>query len=83
MFKRSCTLRIQNAYIPRPSSNIPERFYNKNHIRITSQFIQIYSVGVKPERRRLETEAKSHLLRGHPCGEVRKCKKYYEMNQNI
>jgi len=30
---------IQNAYIPRPSNNISERCYNKNHIRITSQFI--------------------------------------------
>ena len=44
------TYNIQNAYNPRPTNNISEKCYNKNHIRITSLFVQISSDGVKPEK---------------------------------
>jgi hypothetical protein len=74
---------IQNAYNPRTSNNISGKCYNKNHMRIKCFFIQTSSVGVKPEKRRSKTDSKLQLLRGHPCGEVKKCMKYCEINQNI
>jgi hypothetical protein len=65
------------------SCNIPEKCSNKIHIRITSLFLQISSVGVKRETRRSKTDAKLQFLMGHPRGEVKKCMKYYKMIQNI